>query len=99
MFYRRKPYSACFIADNFELFKVAGTCPCTEIDFECDVEFYRNGPLCASALYADMDQPPKDCYDYYEIKSGYVKARDTQCIGGLVYPNIATNCPQHNTQM
>lgn len=99
VYYRRKPTSACFIADNFKLFKVVGTCPCTQVDWDCDVGFSLKDSVCMADGGLDPSQPPKDCSDYYDIKSGYVKARDTHCSEGVIYHEMAANCPKRNMQM
>ena len=101
VFYRRKPDSTCFVPDDFNMSKVLGICECTGVDWECDAGFERKGPVCSpNAEISDtFDQPPANCQDFYEIPTGYIKARDSYCQGGLNYPVITTNCTRRNMQM
>lgn len=102
---RRKPYVLCYNPDDLELSRIKNYCFCTETDWECETDYYRdiqtgkcvkfgaNDPKAGSG--GEHTDIPEDCKDYYTVQTGYRKVEDSGCergvdLSGQVYP-----CPAH----
>lgn len=90
---RRKQDAECFNGDDHEAIKSRIYCPCTEADFECDMNFVRNrGGQCEHVpdpLNPDgtLEHPDKetDCAaeGFWNENQGYRKIPGDQCRGGV----------------
>jgi len=81
---RRKSTSRCSISTPFaEPVTMIDRCPCTVDDFECDVEYYRDGTTCVR-FGGDIPQPD-GCLigTTYTVASGYRHIPSSACRGGM----------------
>ena len=94
---RRKQDSLCFNGEEHEAVTRVEPCTCTEIDFECDLGYYREagatGPCIEQEtrltevekqrMLQDLQIEQCDEYGYYEITQGYRKIPGNVCEGGI----------------
>ncbi|KAI9199686.1 uncharacterized protein BJ171DRAFT_445237 [Polychytrium aggregatum] len=84
-YWRRKEEAVCYIGHEFEsLEQNLQVCECSESDYECDVDFWRDATG-KCVLYGKDPQQPAKCPKgkTYKGRSGYRKLSASRCKGGL----------------
>ncbi|CAG8491270.1 16400_t:CDS:10 [Acaulospora colombiana] len=81
-YWRRKADRECKIGDSTSSMKPnERICACTERDFECDYNYFREDGKCKSFVQ-DPDRP-HNCSKTYLGRSGYRKISESKCVGGI----------------
>lgn len=99
IYIRRKRESQCYNGLTFERKIVVENCACTEMDYECDLGFYRPAPgePCVRTdgvnLPFELHTPPKECHNFYTISKGYRKVPGNTCVNGVKFDPIIIPCP------
>jgi len=100
---RRKPNTKCLNTLNFERKITKSNCPCTEMDYQCDIGYARNEPgaICQKIggeeeqqQKVSIHEPPINCNGTYKISKGYRKIPGDTCINGLNFDPIIVPCPK-----
>jgi hypothetical protein len=81
-FSRRKPDALCTVGQKVEKDPKVDVCDCTELDFECDINFWRDDTNNCELFTFDPMQP-QVCTDKYSGSTGYRKIGLSQCTGGV----------------
>ncbi|KAK9765550.1 vacuolar protein sorting/targeting protein PEP1 [Basidiobolus ranarum] len=84
-YWRRKEDRMCYIGDVYGEPKVKQTsCECTDLDYQCDYNFWRNSEGKCELYGVDPDKP-HDCPvdKKYLGSSGYRKISTSKCKGGI----------------
>jgi len=82
---RRKQTAKCFNAENVEHIVSSIPCPCTEEDWECDLDYERNSKGECVLVGEPQTYPPHNCppgYSYNKT-SGYRLVAGSYCQDGL----------------
>ncbi|KAF0396202.1 Oligoxyloglucan reducing end-specific cellobiohydrolase [Gigaspora margarita] len=91
---RRKIDRKCKIDDDLRKYATNKTCSCSEYDFECDVDYWREDGKCK--LFGYDHQRPANCTGQYLTKSGYRKISKSKCVinkeGKDLTKEILKNC-------
>ena len=81
---RRKPNTKCLNTLSFERKITKSNCPCTEMDYQCDLGYERTeeGGICHKIGGEDeqkvtINEPPINCNGTYKISKGYRKIPET----------------------
>lgn len=94
-FLRRKVDSICFMQDGFQAsFPSNEICQCTEEDYECDSNFFRNS-VGECVLLGKDPQQPSSCVtgEKYQGVSGYRKISLSKCEKGVdLTGNVERSC-------
>ncbi|KAL2911737.1 vacuolar protein sorting/targeting protein PEP1 [Polyrhizophydium stewartii] len=83
-FRRRKADAVCFVGEGFNhVIADKKTCECSEVDFECDFNFFRGEAGTCNLYSVDPDQP-RTCPlgTTYKGQSGYRRITLSRCKGG-----------------
>jgi len=99
---RRKQDNECFNGDDHETVRTRSYCPCTEADYECDMNFVRNragqcehipDPLNPDSTKVNPDKDA-DCAaeGFWFENQGYRKIPGDQCRGGAALDPIKHEC-------
>ena len=97
---RRKQNKKCLNTINFERKITKSNCPCTEMDYQCDIGYERNEPgaICqrvgGEQQENNIHEPPINCNGTYKISKGYRKIPGDTCVGGLDFSPIIVPCPK-----
>ncbi|ORX80565.1 Oligoxyloglucan reducing end-specific cellobiohydrolase [Basidiobolus meristosporus CBS 931.73] len=83
--WRRKEDRLCYLGDVYGEPKVQqSSCECTELDYQCDYNFWRNSEGKCELYGTDPDRPHNcPAGETYEGSSGYTKIPTSKCKGGL----------------
>jgi Sortilin, neurotensin receptor 3, C-terminal/Sortilin, neurotensin receptor 3, len=103
---RRKPYVLCYNPDDMEAARIKNYCFCTESDWECEAEYFRDPKTGKCVLWDSKlgtqvqalpaeSNIPDNCKDYYLVKSGYRKLADSGCERGIDLSGQIFPCPAH----
>ncbi|KAJ3319416.1 vacuolar protein sorting/targeting protein PEP1 [Blyttiomyces sp. JEL0837] len=85
-FWRKKADAVCHVGREFEeIAPDAESCACTEQDFECDYNFFRDPDSGECKLYGVDPLQPANCKpgDTYKGSSGYRKIGISKCKNGV----------------
>ncbi len=105
---RRKQNSACMTGKAHERSVFVRNCECTEADYECDIDYFRdvNAGVCALQKAADgspvvynltqsiaMQCGRKENQGYYYMPTGYRRVAGDTCSGGINHLGSQVSCP------
>ena len=95
---RRRQSSECFNGEKFERLQFVENCVCTELDFECDVGYYRVGEGGRCEVGEDYEEDKGECGEsqYVEKGTGYRRVAGNSCVGGVsgeMEPRVVV-CPK-----
>jgi hypothetical protein len=101
IYHRKKPDRLCYLGNSTNLLhKESKTCECTELDYECDVGYWRTDMNHGDCVLFGKDPlRPADCKigDKYKSNSGYRKISSSTCKGGLdLTKSVERECTQIN---
>ena len=102
---RRRQEAECFNGEELERKIVRSYCPCTDIDYECDVGYIRS-ELGGCVLDKDYETDKKDLgkylqeqqaaqcesFGFYTVSQGYRKIPGNRCVGGLDLSPTSVSC-------
>ncbi|CAJ1446689.1 unnamed protein product [Effrenium voratum] len=103
---RRKQMSKCFNRLKERLPVISEVCPCTEEDFECEMDFERalNQRTCVAnemppprADFGPMQEHECSQLGYFKVDM-YRRVPGDRCIGGWVPPQLDVQCPTRPTR-
>lgn len=90
---RRKRDRQCYNGEEKEAILFQENCPCTEMDFECDVGYKRTESGQCEPVKQITVEPPEECSGYYTVSKGYRRIPGDTCEGGGEYDPIRLACP------
>jgi len=99
---RRIPTRECFNPQQFDAIMSVVDCPCTEEDWECDMQYHRVSDSYTCEVDSGVNQtyPPSNCINgstYYKTK-GYRREAGNTCSGGVDHSAEGPfDCPSNNT--
>lgn len=96
-FIRRKQSALCFNGEEHEQVTRVEPCTCTEMDFECDIGYFRqagsSGPCIEQETRLTAEEKARvqqemqiemcEEFGYYEVTQGYRKIPGNVCEGGI----------------
>ena len=105
---RRKQNAACMTGKAHERSVFVRDCECTEQDYECDIDYFRDVNAGACVLQKTADGSPvvynltrsiamqcgrKENKGYYYMPTGYRRVAGDTCTGGINHLGSQVSCP------
>lgn len=101
---RRKTDAACYTEEDINKIVSVTNCPCTENDYECDVNFDRtetSGQCAYNGNDLEVLSQKAGCSkkeEHYKVSSGYRKIPGDTCVGDLAqFAPSVRDCPVNGT--